>query len=53
MVVFGEVSLACEIRSVSVVASRLFETENLGFKKVGIILLPKENSYSTPVLKIY
>jgi DNA repair protein RadA/Sms len=40
MVVFGEVGLAGEIRSVPFAASRLFEAEKLGFKKA---IVPKIN----------
>jgi DNA repair protein RadA/Sms len=39
-VVFGEVGLAGEIRSVPVAVSRLFEAEKLGFKKA---IIPQKN----------
>jgi DNA repair protein RadA/Sms len=40
MIVFGEVGLAGEVRSVSLVAERLYEAEKLGFKKA---IIPKGN----------
>ncbi|MDR0800475.1 MAG: DNA repair protein RadA [Endomicrobium sp.] len=40
MIVFGEVGLAGEVRSVALVAERLYEAEKLGFKKA---IIPKGN----------